>query len=122
MKKILILFGFMALCLTSQAEVADTSSYFTGKWNVIVYGTPQGDAKMLITLERKEGKLTGNVSDPATMNEIAKIDLIDENTDSVTLYFHAGGYDVNMFLKKKDDKNAEGTLMGMFEAKAERVP
>lgn len=122
MKRILILLGVLSICISSQAEVADTSSYFTGKWNVTVYGTPQGDANMLITFERKEGKLTGYVSDPVTKNEISKLDLVEENTDSVTIYFNAGGYDVNILLKKKDDTHAEGTLMGMFETKAERLP
>eukprot|EP01034_Spumella_vulgaris_P007768 gene7768-9898_t len=36
-----------------------------GKWEVTVVGTPNGDSKLLFDLVRADGKLTGQMSNPA---------------------------------------------------------
>ena len=46
---------------------------------------------------------------------------IEQATDKITLYFSTQGYDVNLVLTKKDDDHATGSLMGMFDALADRV-
>jgi hypothetical protein len=95
---------------------------FVGKWELLVIGTPQGDAKMIAHLSRKEGKLTGELSDPEDeKKEKIAITNIEEEANKITLYFTTSGYDINVALDKVDDDNLKGQLMGMFETKAKRI-
>ncbi|PSL28195.1 hypothetical protein [Chitinophaga ginsengisoli] len=110
----------IAFSSCAQGQAKSGADFFSGKWNVLVKGTPQGDSKMLMHLESKEGKLAGNIQD-TTGKEIAKIDSTLLAGEEVTVYFNASGYDVYMKLKKKDDDHAEGGLLDMFEAFADRV-
>jgi hypothetical protein len=96
--------------------------FFAAKWEMIIVGTPNGDAKMIANLFRKDGKLTGELSDPAdaTKEKIAITNLEEEAT-KITLYFTASGYDVNVTLEKVDSDNLKGQLMNMFETTAKRM-
>ena len=105
-------------CALAQSKTG--ADYFIGKWNVLVKGTPQGDSKMILHLENKEGKLAGVVQD-TTGNEISKLDSVALAGEEVTVYFNASGYDVYMNLKKKDEDHAAGGLLGMFDALADRI-
>lgn len=98
------------------------SEFFVAKWEITVAGTPNGDAKFVTKLERKDGKLSGELSLPADPSS-PKIPIsnIEESADKIVIYFSAQGYDVNVELTKVDDDNLKGTLMNMFEAKAVRV-
>lgn len=119
MKKLLsILVLLIAFTFQSNAQAA--KDYFPGKWSVVIEGTPDGDAKMTLNLERKEGKLSGTLSTEKSTEPI-KISKIDEEEKSITVYFTVESYDVNMLLEKKDDDNVTGNVMGMFEVKGQRV-
>jgi hypothetical protein len=62
MKKITFLFASLVILLLSNVTHAQTSTdYFVGDWNVIVTGIPNGDSKMVLHLERVDGKLTGEM-------------------------------------------------------------
>ena len=88
----------------------------------MVAGTPNGDIKFATDLQRKEGKLFGELTIPADPNAPAiPITNIEEGTDKITIYFSAQGYDLNLDLEKVDQDNLKGTLMGMFDSKAVRV-
>mgnify|MGYP001021144392 CR=1 FL=1 len=106
----------------SQSTKAPASDFFAGKWEVSVIGTPNGDAKLVTNLVRKDGKLTGELVDPTGSNPdpIVLTDVVDE-ADKVTLYFTAQGTDVNVELEKVDENNLKGSLMGMFDASAKRI-
>ena len=120
MKKLSLIFTMIiGLFLTLNAK-AQTSDYFPGKWNVVVMGTPNGDAKMTFVLERKDGKLTGAVQD-STGKEMTKITQIDEKDKSITAAFTVQSYDVTLTLDPVDDDHVKGSLMGMFDAKGVRV-
>ena len=122
MKKVSFLFAgtcFVLLSFNLKAQSKSSGDYFAGKWNVLVKGTPNGDAKMTFVLEKKDSTLTGSVQD-STGKEISKIDNAELANDEVTLYFNTQGFDVNLLLKKKDDDHAAGSLMGMFDAEGER--
>lgn len=111
---------FLILSFNVKAQAQPVNDYFVGKWSVAVEGTPSGDGKMTVTLERKDGKLSGTIiTKPGT--EPAEITKVDEKEKSVTLYFNTNGYDVNLTLEKKDDDHVIGNVMGMFDAKGERV-
>jgi hypothetical protein len=123
MKKLSLLFAgifFLFLSFNAKAQTKPANDYYVGKWSVVVEGTPQGDGKMTVVLERKDGKLGGTIiSKEAT--EPTKITKVEEKEKSVTLYFTANGYSVNLTLEKKDDDHVTGNMMDMFDAKGERV-
>jgi hypothetical protein len=122
MKKAGLLFtGLFFLLLSVNVKAQSlTADYFAGKWSVLVKGTPNGDAKMIFVLEKKVDSLVGVVQD-STGAEISKISSVEQAENQITAYFTAQGYDVNIVLTKKDDDHATGSLMGMFDADAERV-
>ena len=113
----LMLFSF----LNAGAQTPPNGDYFAGKWNVIAEGTPNGDSRFLVNLQRKDGKLVGTIDDPQTGKTTSKIDKVEEKEKSVTVYFVGGGYDVYLLLEKKDDDHVIGSLMDMFDATGERV-
>src|SRR5579872_3774100 len=104
---------------TTTATTA-TTDYFPGKWNVVIMGTPNGDAKLTFALERKDGKLSGAVQD-STGKELTKITSIDEKDKTITAAFTIQSYDVTLTLEPIDDDHVKGSLMGMFDAKGVRV-
>jgi hypothetical protein len=122
MKMFKSIFAGLFLLLLIPGAKAQTSSadYFAGKWNVLVKGLPQGDTKMFIVLEKKDTTMTGVVQD-STGNQVSKIDKVELNGGTATVYFSAQGYDVNLVMNKKDDDHITGSLMGMFDAEGERV-
>jgi hypothetical protein len=124
MKKVNVFFVgmlFLLLSFSAKAQTNTSVDYFVGKWDVLVSGTPSGDAKMILKLERKDGKLTGTVTPQAADKGESKITSIEEQANTITVYFTAGEYDVNFSLDKKDDDHVTGSMMGMFDAKGERI-
>ena len=94
--------------------------YFPGKWNVLVKGVPGGDAKMTVNFERKDTALTATLLD-STGKQAGTVNKVIENEQSVTVYFTAQGYDVDLTLEKKDDDHVVGSLMNMFDATGDRI-
>jgi hypothetical protein len=121
-KASLFLAGSFLLLLSTNvhAQSKTGADYFKGKWNVLIKGTPNGDAKMIFVLENKNDSIVGVVQD-TTGAEISKISNAELNDTSVTVYFNAQGYDVNVVMNKKDDDHVSGSLMGMFDADGERI-
>jgi len=121
-KASLFLAGSFLLLLSTNvhAQSKTGADYFKGKWNVLIKGTPNDDAKMIFVLENKNDSIVGVVQD-TTGAEISKISNAELNDTSVTVYFNAQGYDVNVVMNKKDDDHVSGSLMGMFDADGERV-
>jgi hypothetical protein len=120
-KAITIITAFILLLLAHDLRAQRSGAdYFAGKWNVLLKGTPGGDARMFIVLEKKDTTMTGVVQD-STGKEMSKIDKVELTDTSATVYFNAQGYDVNMVMNKKDDDHITGSLLGMFDAEGERV-
>ena len=120
MRKLSFIFTVAIAMLFSVAAKAQTTDYFPGKWNVTVMGTPNGDAKMVFVLSRKDGKLTGAVQD-TTGKEMTQITQIDEKDKSINMAFTIQSYDVTLTLDPVDDDHVKGSLMGIFDAKGIRV-
>jgi len=123
MKKLSTLFVgilFLLLSLHTKAQLQNGHDYFMGKWNVVIIGTPNGDAKMIISLEKKDTAVVGVVLD-TTNTEISKISKIEMKDSVVTVYFNAQGYDVYLMLERKDDDHAAGRLLDMFDVRGERI-
>ena len=124
MKKLFSIFAalfFVVLSFSAKAQTQTPTDYFVGKWNLEVKGTPQGDSKMTVVWERKDGKLIGYLPSAPNTTDTVKFTKVEEKEKSVTVYFSSGGYDVNITMVKKDDVNVTGDLMGMFDATGTRV-
>jgi hypothetical protein len=121
-KEIKFLVGIFVLLLSlnAKAQSKTGTDYFAGKWNVLIKGTPNGDVKMFVVLKTGDTAMTGVVQD-STGNEMSRIDKIDLNGDTITIYFSAQGYDVNITMNKKDDDHIAGSLMSMFAVDGDRV-
>jgi len=120
-KNILIASVCVLFTIVAKAQTATVpAEFYLGKWAMQFKGLPQGDGKMVFGIEKKDSVLTGTVYDGAG-NKIAGIDKIELNADNVTVYFSAGGYDVNVIVTKKDENHITASLMSMFEAEGERV-
>jgi hypothetical protein len=101
---------------------AATADFFVGKWEISILGTPNGDAKMVANFTRKDGTLIGEMSDPTdAQKDKIPVSKIEEETDKITIYFTAAGYDLSIPFEKVDDDNMKGMLMNMFESKAVRI-
>ena len=73
MKKLSLIFAVvLSLFISLNVKAQTKTDYYPGKWDVIVIGTPNGDAKMTFVLERKDGKLAGAVQD-STGKELTTI-------------------------------------------------
>ena len=87
---------------------------------MLIKGTPNGDARMYVMLEKQDTTLSGTIQD-STGQLNTKIDKVEVSGDKATIYFNAQGYDVNLEMDKKDDDHITGSMMGMFDAEGERV-
>lgn len=120
MKKLTLIFTVVAGLFLSLNAKAQTADYYPGKWNVTIFGTPNGDAKMTFALERKDGKLTGAVQD-STGKELTRITSVEEKDKTITAAFTIQSYDVTLTLDPVDDDHVKGSLLGMFDAKGVRI-
>jgi hypothetical protein len=123
MKKLSVCLAAAVLIIVSTGAMAQTTSgadYFTGKWNMLVKGLPNGDTKMFVVLDKKDTTLAGAIQD-STGTEISKFSKVELKGDGVTVYFTAQGYDVYMTMNKKDEDHVTGSMMDMFDAEGLRV-
>jgi hypothetical protein len=123
MKKVKVIFAgvlFLFLSIGANSQTKTEVDYFLGKWNVLITGTPNGDARMVFILEKKDNTISGIVQD-TTGVEISKITNTEVSENQVTVYFNTQGYDINLVMEKKDEDHIKGSLMGMFDATGNRV-
>jgi len=122
MKKLNLFFAVLvcSLVFSIGAKAQASGDFFIGKWDVLSTGLPSGDAKSVVTFERKDGKLIGTMAEQGKPN-VNVFRKVEEKENSVTAYFTASGYDVYIFLEKKDDNNVTGSLMDMFDCTGVRI-
>jgi hypothetical protein len=123
MKKVSVFLSTIILTLivttgSMHAQVKNTGEkYFIGKWNVMVYGVPDGDTKMVINIEKKEDKIAGTLADPAKTDPPLILENITIADSTFKATFNTQGMDISIMLKIKDDKNITGNMMDMFDMK-----
>ena len=118
----IILSLFFGIAIKGYSQSTPPLDFFAGKWELIVFGTPDGDKKMIATFTRIDGKMTGELTDPVdTLKEKNPMTSIEEEATKINIFFSASGYDLNVPLEKIDDDNLKGMLMSMFEVKAKRI-
>lgn len=122
MKKLSVIIAAIVCSLVFSVGVKAQApaDYFVGKWSVLTTGLPSGDAKSTLVLERKDGKLVGTLDQEGKPNKNV-FRKVEEKENSVTCYFTANGYDVYLFLEKKDANNVIGSMMDMFDCTGVRV-
>jgi hypothetical protein len=91
--------------------------FFIGKWNLMVYGVPDGDTKIVLNIEKKDDKLTGNLGDPTKTDPPMELSGIEVADSTFKATFNAQGMDISLMLKIKDDKNVTGSMMDQFDIK-----
>ena len=102
-------------------NVKAPANYFEGKWDITVVGTPQGDSRLILCFEEKNGKLEGKVIDPATNTVVSPVTSIEQKEKTVTIIFEAQGYTVSLQLNEKEKNSVTGSMMGMFDASGTRI-
>ena len=110
----------LILSQASHAQSITGADYFAGKWHVLLKGTPGGDRKLLVVLEKKDSILTGVIQD-TTGKEVSTITKTELKETELTIYFRAEGYDLNLLMVKKDEDRITGNLLAMFEAEGVRI-
>ncbi|MVM30942.1 hypothetical protein GO755_12945 [Spirosoma sp. HMF4905] len=106
---------------TTPTTATSSTDFYAGKWEIVIAGTPNGDSKMVADLIRKDGKLTGqltNTADPSA--EKIPLTSVVEGGDKLALGFNAQGYDLTIDLTKVDNDNLKGSMMN-FDTTAKRV-
>ena len=94
---------------------------YAGKWNMVILGTPQGDAKMLMEIKRENGKLTGTITPEMDGAKAVEINSLTETAEGITVEFEMMSYNLSVDLKRVDDMSLNGKLMNMFDVTADRV-
>ncbi len=113
---------FLGIIFNGFSQTATPTDFFVGKWEITIIGTPNGDSKMVTELVRKDGKLTGELKDATdTTKPAIPITSVEEKDGGIEISFSSSGYDITLPLKKEDNDNLKGQLMGMFDTKAKRV-
>ena len=118
---VIVLLFFIVLFAGGMLNVKAPANYFEGKWDITVVGTPQGDSRLILCFEEKNGKLEGKVIDPATNTVVSPITSIEQKEKTVTIIFEAQGYTVSLQLNEKDKNSVTGSMMGMFDASGTRI-
>ena len=123
-KAILAVVFFLLLSFGANAQTQPAvagEAFFIGKWYILAKGTPQGDTKMVLTIEKKNGKLTGNLNDTTSIDGLREFTSIAINETTLSAIFSAQGMDIPLDITKKDDKNITGNIMGMFDIEGSRA-
>lgn len=124
MKKVSTLIVALLLCagFKSFAQTVAPADFFTGKWDISITGTSNGDSKLVTELTRKDGKLSGELKDPSgKMAEVLPITKVEEDGKKMLIYFSTQGMDLGLALEKVDDDHLKGAIMDRFDATAVRI-
>jgi len=119
MKKLAVLLYFTFVMTSHVVYSQDKPDYFLGKWDVLIQGLPQGDAKFIITFEKTNGTLSGKMTD--SEGKETPFTSVEPSENSIKANFTAQGFDVFIKLLKAEDDKVTGTMMDMFNASGARV-
>ena len=124
MKKasIILFVLFFGIALKGLSQTTPAADFYAAKWEITIFGTPNGDSKMTTEFIRKDGKLTGELKAVGDDTKPAiPITSIEETPEGITVAFSTSGYDVTLELTKVDEDNLKGSMMGMFDVKAKKL-
>ncbi|PKQ66004.1 hypothetical protein [Labilibaculum manganireducens] len=117
MKRGIVLLILLVASTLSYVQAAK-ADYFVGKWNVEIKGTPGGDSKLVVTLVRKEGKLTGTVYSEADGTKDVKE--VEEDGNSLKVFFKHGWFTVELLMNKKDENHCSAKMADRYDGACAR--
>lgn len=118
---IMIVMVLVSVAFVSIAQDQNLEQFYLGKWKVTAFGLPQGDIEMLVTFEKKDGKLCGNISTTDDNAEAMTFTKVELDEGSITAYYTAQGYDVYFVLEQDEGGQVKGSMMDMFDMEGEKV-
>lgn len=120
--RILFLFLFVGMAHAGIAQTTTPPDFFAGKWEISAVGTPVGDVKFTTDLVRREGKLTGELTNATDPGQAKRPLLrVEEKGDKLVMYFESSqGGEIPIDLTKVDNDTLKGTL-STFDATAKRL-
>ncbi|RZL97010.1 MAG: hypothetical protein EOO88_63230 [Pedobacter sp.] len=124
MKKIyLITFSLLVLLFVTTSTNAQVTpaEFYVGKWDVLAKGLPQGDTHLYFTITQTDGKLGGLLRDSTNHVDIPFTKTEVDAKGALNVGFSAQGYDVTVWMEKKDEDNIAGSMMSMFECTGVRM-
>ena len=113
---------FFGSALNGFSQSTAPADFYAGKWEISIVGSPRGDVKFVTNLVRKDGKLTGELANPADATEAKRpITKVEESAKKLVIYFESSqGGEISVDLDKVDDNNLKGSVMS-FDATAKRI-
>ena len=121
MKKLITMLTLFCLVLTvAVANVSYNPDNFVGQWDLMIEGTPQGDVRVIMTLEKVDGVMVGNFKMAGT-DQVTKLSSISGNAESISFSFFAEGYDLYMSLKPDGKDAVKGFLIDEFPVSGKRL-
>lgn len=121
MKKLISLITMLCLVISvAMASVPVASDNFVGEWDLLVEGTPQGDVRVIMTIEKVDGKLKGKFK-MAGSDQETTLSSISEGNDSISFSFFAEGYDLYMSLNANGSDALKGYLVDQFPVTGNRL-
>jgi hypothetical protein len=117
--KIFSIIVFLLSAVNLFAQSQSDIDFFSGKWEIMIKGTQNGDATVILVLEKGGDGLIGSVQD-ANGSELSKIARIVVGTNTLNLQFNVQGQTVNVELVKKDDDHVT-VRYGNYSAEGQRV-
>ena len=103
----------LSFLMVNGSFAQESTSFFTGKWYLIIKGMPQGDAKSILTITEKDGRFSGKITNPIKPSEL--VDLLELNISetTITAKFRAFETELPLSLEKVNDE-LRGMLMQRF--------
>jgi len=109
-----VLFALLPFICNSQTSTeASAEEFFLGKLYLIVKEMPQGDARMIMTLEKEEGELSGTITSPLDPTQLFTLEEITVSGNELSARFNAFNSSLPIIVVKEDDENVSGQ-MGKF--------
>lgn len=104
---------FLLIASAVLSVQAGTPDYFVGKWNAQMKVTHGTDSKLVITLYRKGGRLTGTVYSKA--DGAKEIKNVEEKGNSLTVSFKHGWFTVDLLMNKKDNNHCLAKMADRYD-------
>src|SRR5690349_15823779 len=117
--KIFSILIFLVTATTSFAQSQGDIDFFAGKWEITIKGTQNGDANVILVLDKGGDGLVGSVQD-TNGTDLSKISRIVVSSNKLTLQFNVQGQSVNVELIKKDDDHVI-VRYGGYSAEGQRI-
>jgi hypothetical protein len=101
------------------AQSQDDIDFFAGKWEIMIKGTQNGDATVILVLDKGADGLTGSIQDTNGV-ELSKVARIVVGHEKLNLQFVVQGQSVSVELVKKDENHVT-VRYGNYSADGQRL-